>query len=109
MHHRVEQLMSWSRRKTHEYYYRSRRIDRRVVKEYVGRGPAAELVAHADESIREERQQRAAAEASLQQQYLNLDRQLKVFHHETAWLIRATLVAAGLYQHARGNWRRRPR
>jgi hypothetical protein len=108
MHNCVEQPMAWSQRKQNVYYYKSRRIGRHVVKDYIGRGPAAELVAQADAINRDERRQRAAAAAASQRQYVDLDLGLKRFHDESNWLIRAALVAAGHYQHARGKWRRRP-
>lgn len=44
--------MGWEDRKDYRYYYRKRRVGDRVVSEYVGTGPLAELVALNDENAR---------------------------------------------------------
>jgi hypothetical protein len=49
--------MGWER----GYYYRSRKVGGRVVREHVGRGPVAELAAQLDDIRREERKAAAAA------------------------------------------------
>jgi hypothetical protein len=61
--------MSWyARGKSSEvrYYYRSRKINGHSFKEYVGRGPVAELIAQLDEKRRQDRQ--AGRQALLQEQ-----------------------------------------
>lgn len=50
--------MAWERRQRgtgQRYYYRCRKVQGRVVKEYVGTGPEAELAAAADAQARAER------------------------------------------------------
>jgi hypothetical protein len=44
--------MAWEQRGGRPYYYQSRRVNGRVVKEYVGAGPYAALQAHVEKSNR---------------------------------------------------------
>ena len=84
--------MAWER----GYYYRVRRENGRVVREYVGRGRVAELMAKLDALDREkEREER------------RLDADLEALIETTDLLARAALVAAGYHQHKRGEWRKR--
>jgi hypothetical protein len=54
-------LMAWEAREGGgRYYYRARREGGRVIKEYVGTGEVAEIVAHAEETLRRHRQREAA-------------------------------------------------
>lgn len=63
-------LMSWERRRGRSYYYLARREGPRVVKQYVGRGEAAQAAADEIAARRQERregrerQRRAEAERS---------------------------------------------
>jgi hypothetical protein len=47
--------MAWERRGSNLYYYQSERIDGRVRKNYVGAGEVAQVIAHADETMRRSR------------------------------------------------------
>ena len=61
--------MSWERRRNGRLYlYRARRIGRKVVKQYVGRGRQAEDVARRDAAKRAERAARHREELELRQQ-----------------------------------------
>ncbi len=61
--------MAWEQRSGKKYYYRSYRVNGRVVKEYFGAGPIAELAASEDASRKElraeQRRQRAGSKAKL--------------------------------------------
>ena len=48
--------MGWEQRGNNPYYYRARRINGRVVKEYVGTGASAEAAAAEDKARRQARQ-----------------------------------------------------
>jgi hypothetical protein len=97
--------MSWQHRGGKRYYYRNEWKNGRSVRTYLGTGDAGELAATADAFRRvqreiaarnwqREQERRAAAEALLADLCEQSDR-----------LVRATLIAAGFHQHARGVWR----
>lgn len=88
--------MGWVKRGNRKYYYRSRRVNGRVVKEYLGCGPEAEEAARRDAAEREYRKKSAALAA--------VNNELK---ERTKLLIAATMYAAGYHRHDRGRWRKR--
>src|SRR5438874_11562057 len=99
--------MAWEKVGGRRYYYRNRRDGRRVVREYVGSGPVAELAATGDalrrvekEAARRRRQAERAARERAEAPLLALCELTDV-------LTRASLVLAGFHQHDRGAWRRR--
>ena len=99
--------MAWEQRGNRTYYYRSRKVDGRVVKEYVGAGPTADLIAAYDEAARErqrEERERVRAEA---RRLADLAAHYEAFSRAADALTTATLLAAGYRQHARGAWRKR--
>ncbi len=97
--------MGWD--KDGRYYTRSRREGGRVIREYVGSGPLAQLEAAYDRSQR----QRKAAEYRTwqreQEQVRWLEQPLEELDALCSQLMRSTLEAAGYHQHDRGAWRRR--
>ena len=100
--------MAWeSRNGGGRYYTRSKRVDGRVVREYVGSGPIAELIAALDAESRRERDERRATRnarrAELESTIALLDRSWE----GVLGLVRAVLVSNGYYRHHRGEWRRR--
>jgi hypothetical protein len=96
--------MGWDKGR---YYTRSRKVKGRVVREYVGTGEVAELVAQMDTIERErreaERADRRAERAELDALEAPLDRMCQ----EAELLAHAALVAAGFRQHKRGEWRKK--
>lgn len=100
--------MAWETRNSGgRYYTRSKRVDGRVVREYVGTGPVAELVAAQDAERRAERgQQRKACNAErsrLEALVSTVDR----FSDALSGLTGLVLVNAGYYRHHRGGWRKK--
>ena len=90
--------MAWERRGGKLYYYQSEREDGRVRKRYIGAGEVAEMIAHADETIRRTRaERRERARTELEEAEL---------HQAAEILARAQMVAAG-YHRRKGEWRRR--
>jgi hypothetical protein len=100
--------MAWEARSRGRgrYYTRSRKVAGRVVREYVGTGPVAELAAAADALRRADRRAamdaRRAEEASWREALaplLELSRAVDV-------VVRAVLLAGGFHRHAR-TWRKK--
>ena len=100
--------MGWeTRQRGDRYYTRSRRVNGRVVREYVGTGLAAELAA-AEDATR--RRQRAAEVAALRAAHAQIEAPaaaLGEFDTLLDGLVAALLVGAGYHRHHRGEWRRR--
>ena len=99
--------MAWEHRNNGKrYYYRARRVDGRVVKEYVGTGPIAEAAARQDAQQRAERQTQLQAERARRERYEAAQQLLSTLCDECDALVAAALTAAGYYQHHR-QWRKR--
>ena len=92
--------MGWDRGR---YYTRSRKVNGRVAREYLGTGEAAERAARQDALARQERDARRAAMAELAALGASLDDLAEL----TDLVARAALAAAGYRQHHRAEWRRR--
>ena len=97
--------MAWEQRGGRPYYYRSRRVNGRVVKEYVGAGPDAELLANVEEAHRSSERARKEAQEAEHQRLEELDAEIDAACEVIGLIARATLVAAGYRQHKRGEWR----
>lgn len=95
--------MAWER----GYYYRVRKVRGRVVREYVGRASLAELAAQLDAIQREERQLARLDERMAKADLQALEDDIKALTKTADLVARAALLAAGLHQHKRGEWRRR--
>jgi hypothetical protein len=95
--------MGWER----GYYYRVRKVNGRVLREYIGTGRVAELIAEIDALERDRRQQKAMALRRAKAELAALDAELKPLAENTDLVTRAALLAAGYRQHNRGEWRKR--
>ncbi len=95
------------------YYYRSRWVAGRPVREYVGTGLVAELASRLDAAEREEQAAKSArARARLhadEARYDPPDRQLQEVCGLAETLAQLALAVAGFHRHDRGQWRRRRR
>ena len=100
-------LMAWEERERGtRYYTRSRRVNGRVTKEYIGSGPIAELMALADETDRRRREEEARAWKKEREDLECLDAEAGEMCELAELLNRAAFVAAGYRQHNRGEWRK---
>lgn len=97
--------MPWDR----GYYYRAKKINGRVVREYIGRGRTVEMLADLDAAERARREAEREARRGERAEVDALDAGLDDLNRLADLLARAALVAAGYRQHNRGEWRRKRR
>jgi hypothetical protein len=96
--------MGWDRGR---YYTRSKKVNGRVVREYVGTGYPAELAARLDALERQKRRLDAQGVALEKADLTDLEEELKAMAKAADLAARAALLAAGYHQHKRGEWRKR--
>jgi hypothetical protein len=100
--------MGWEKRKRGgTYYTRSRKINGRVVREYVGTGPLAELAAEMDSLERRRREEDAEAWRAERERLEALEAPVARLCEITEALAHDTLLASGYRRHNRGEWRKR--
>jgi hypothetical protein len=87
------------------YYTRSRRVNGRVVREYVGGGDVGEAAAQLDEAERRHREEKAAYRKEEKERLRRDADFLSELEATAEVLTRAHLIAAGFCRH-KGEWRR---
>jgi hypothetical protein len=97
----------WQIIRRRRYYYRNRKVAGRVLKEYVGTGPQAELAAALDAQRRQERRDKADARKAAQARLAPVEGALHGLFEGLGVLHKAALIAAGYHQHSHGAWRRK--
>ncbi len=98
--------MGWETRGTDtRYYTRSRWVDGRVVREYVGSEPLGKIAALEDELERRLREEEAAFRKEERERLEASAAFVKELEQAAEVLVRANLVAAG-YRKRKGEWRR---
>ena len=85
-----------------KYYTRSKKIQGRVIREYIGNGPEAERVAAEDAERRAHRK----AERCRRQSLESIDQEISNLYTTIEILIKAHLLLKGYRQHNRGEWRK---
>jgi hypothetical protein len=95
--------MGWEKGK---YYSRSRRVDGRVVREYVGCGQIAEIAARVDAIEREERTTQRELESLQREESRKFDRTFSDLCRIVNLVQEAALLCQGIHCH-RGEWRKR--
>ena len=96
--------MAWDKGR---YYTRSKKVNGRVVRQYVGAGQVGVLAAELDAIDRERRRTELAARKAKKAELASLDASLKQLNSLADLMARAALLAAGYHQHKRGEWRKR--
>ena len=95
--------MAWERGR---YYTRSRKVDGRVVREYIGGGVIGELAARED-AVRRERRELERESWRLEREEMDaFDDSVEKVCLMADVISKAVMAAAGFHQH-RGEWRRR--
>ena len=102
--------MAWeTRERGGRYYTRSRKVRGKVVREYVGTGPRAELAAAEDALHRAARARAAQDRRGERERWADLEAPLAQLDGLGDALLAAVLLAAGYHRHDRGVWRQRRR
>lgn len=96
--------MGWERGR---YYTRSRKVNGRVVREYIGGGEVGRLVAQIDAIDGAEREAKAVAWRAAKARLEAVEADLDAIGRLVNLMAHASLVAAGFRQHNRSEWRRR--
>jgi hypothetical protein len=97
--------VAWEERGGGRYYYRTRWVNGRPVKEYVGGGLAGRLASEADRIDRERREARALEEKREREKLEALAAPVLELSEAAEILARAHLIVAGFHRY-RGEWRR---
>lgn len=79
----------------------------RIERQYLGRGPFAEFIAHIDALVRQRREEQARAWRNERESLEALDHSLEVLHEAARVLTQATLLGEGYRQHNREEWRKK--
>ncbi len=97
--------MGWD--KNQRYYTRSRRVNGRVVREYVGGGLVGKLAPQLDAIEHDKRETERGVARARQQANATLDAPLIELDELADLLVAAAMSATGYHQHNRGEWRKR--
>jgi hypothetical protein len=96
-------VMGWDKGR---YYTRSRKVNGRVVREYVGTGIVGALAAMHDALDRQERKAQRAVLQAKRAELAALDAEIKALNERIDLVARAALLATGHHQHSNVNGRR---
>ena len=101
-------MSPWERRERGGFYYtRSRKVNGRVIREYVGGGVLGEIAALEDEYERRCREEQAAFWKEERERLEVLVGPVDELCEAAQVIARAALIASGYHQHNRGEWRKR--
>jgi hypothetical protein len=99
--------MAWEKRERGGLYYtRSKKVNGRVVREYVGGGLLGEISARMDADERRQREEQAALWRGERERLEALDGLTEELYEAAEVLAKAALLAGGYRQHKRGEWRK---
>ena len=101
------ELMAWEKRDRGGLYYtRSRKVNGKVLREYVGGGALGEIAALKDKYERRRREEDAAFFKEEREQLEALSAPIDELCEAAETIARAVLLAAGFRRHNRSEWRR---
>jgi hypothetical protein len=98
--------MPWIEKGNGRYYYRSRREGDRVISEYIGCGPLAEMIAQQDEQERIERQLERRHELEKRHAHKSIEREVDELSDLINCMVQAAYLITGHHTHKR-QWRKR--
>lgn len=98
--------MGWEQRGNNRYYYRKRRIGRRVVSEYVGTGAAASLAEQRNRLARSRRDSRRQVAKDKRAEMDASEGELVALDKLISDLVSSILLTDGFHTHKR-EWRRK--
>ncbi len=101
----AQKQMAWENRNGRLYYYRKRRVGRRVVSEYLGTGEFTQLLLDMEETDRNRARAKRQAEQLEIAKWLALDQETNWALDMCSDLVSAALLLAGFHTH-KGQWRR---
>jgi len=104
---KVELAMGWESRGGRRYFYRAGRVDGRVVKDYVGTGPLAELAAKLEAQDRRRRREATQALEAERARLAPAEAASAALDAAVDALVAAALLAAGYHRPNYAPWRRR--
>lgn len=97
--------MAWIKKGNRKYYYRSRREGDRVISEYMGVGPLAELQAEQDQAERLERQGRMRQQKKRRLEFKEAEQAADRAGNLINMITQAAYLVTGHYTHKR-QWRK---
>jgi hypothetical protein len=97
--------MAWEDRNGKRYYYRKRRVGKRVISEYMGGGLAGELSALYDLEDKFKTDVQRAELTKVKEDAVKLDGKIREVERITKAMTRAVLLLSG-YHAPRRQWRR---
>lgn len=98
--------MGWETRGNKKYYYRKKRVGKKVISEYIGAGPDAEIIAREDQLERQKLKRNRQARERRRAEINALDDKLDLLDRLIRTLINAHLLLAGYHIH-KGQWRKK--
>lgn len=100
--------MAWEKRGSKgRFYYRARKVDGQVVKEFVGQGPAAENIAKIDAQERVLLAKKCETFWASVGDHRQCDAIAGELNRCMDRIVRAGLLAIGYHVHSRSSWRKR--
>ena len=99
--------MGWEPRGNGRYYFRYRKVDGRVTRQYLGAGAVAEVAAAADALRRADRRAASEARRAEQARWRAALAPLLELSRVADLMARAALLAAGYHRHSRSSWRKK--
>lgn len=100
--------MAWeTRERGGSYYTRSKKVNGKVVREYVGGGVLGEICAGWDAEERQLREEEAEVWREERERLEELAGLVEELCDDVETIARSVLLAAGFRRHKRGEWRRK--